>query len=127
MRTHRIVVAPPVFDYDLRLLQCVEEFSVQQLITQFAVEALAIAVLPRTSGFDVSRPGADGSYPLAKSQGDESGPLSERMCEGTPREIYSSQSDSMTSVALSFRATRMARLSRLNSSMMHSIRNALPS
>ena len=71
MRTHRIVVAPPVFDHDLRLLQCVEDFSVQQFITQLAVEAFAIAVLPWTSGFDVSRPGSDGSYPLAESQGDE--------------------------------------------------------
>lgn len=30
-------------------------------------------------------------------------------------------------MALSFRATLMARLSRVNSSMMHNIRNALPS
>ena len=64
-------MAPPVFDHDLCLLQCVEDFSVEQFIAQFAVEALAIAVLPRTSGFDVSRPGSDGRYPLAKSQGDE--------------------------------------------------------
>jgi len=49
------------------------------------------------------------------------------MCAEIPRETNNSQSASMTSVALSFRATRMAKLSRLNSSMMHNIRNALPS
>lgn len=51
--------------------------------------------------------------------------LSERMYAGTPRETNNSQSASITSVALSFRATRMARLSRLNSSMMHNIRERL--
>ena len=34
---------------------------------------------------------------------------------------------SITSVAFSFRATCIARLSRVNSSMMHNIRNAFPS
>jgi len=42
-----------------------------------------------------------------------------------PRVTNGSYSGSMTSVALSFRATRIARLSRVNSSTMHSIRNAL--
>ena len=46
MRTYGVVVASPVFDHDLCLLQCVEDFSVEQFITQFAVEALAIAVRP---------------------------------------------------------------------------------
>ena len=49
------------------------------------------------------------------------------VCGQERRETNSSQSASMTSVALSFRATRIIRHSRVNSSMMQSIRNAFPS
>src|SRR3954471_12581689 len=38
-----------------------------------------------------------------------SGPLSERICPGTPRRMKRSESASMTSMDLSLRATRMAR------------------
>jgi hypothetical protein len=71
MRTHRVVVTPPVFDHDLCLLQCVEDFTVEQFITQFAVEALAIAVLPRTARLDVSGLGSDRGDPFAKSNGNK--------------------------------------------------------
>jgi hypothetical protein len=53
-------VAAPVFDHNLCLLQCVEDFAVEQFIAQLAVEALAIAILPWTSRFDVSGLGSDG-------------------------------------------------------------------
>ena len=56
-----------------------------------------------------------------------SGPLSERMWLGTPRRMNWSASTSITSVELSFRLTRMARHSRLNSSIRLSIRIFLPS
>ena len=36
----------PVFNDDLRFLQCVEDLAVQQFVSQLTVEALAIAVLP---------------------------------------------------------------------------------
>src|SRR3954453_12067535 len=52
-----------------------------------------------------------------------SGPLSERMCSGTPRRMNRSESTSMTSIDLSRRATRMARHSWVNSSMMLSRRS----
>jgi hypothetical protein len=39
-----VVVAPPVFDHDLSFLQGVKDFSVEQFVTQFAVEGFAIAV-----------------------------------------------------------------------------------
>src|SRR5829696_3878595 len=52
-----------------------------------------------------------------------SGPLSERMWPGTPRRMDKSESTSMTSMALSLRATRIAKHSCVNSSMTLSIRN----
>jgi hypothetical protein len=40
-----VEVLTPVFDHDLRLLQRVEDFAIQQFIAQLAVEALAVAFL----------------------------------------------------------------------------------
>ena len=71
MWTHGVVVAPPVFDHDLGLLQCVEDFTIEQLVTQLAVEALAIAILPRTTRLDVSGPGSDRGDPFPKSNGNK--------------------------------------------------------
>ena len=71
MWTHRVIVAPPVFDHDLCLFQFVEDFTVEQFIAQFAVEAFAIAIFPRAPRLDVSCLGANGSDPLAKSNRNE--------------------------------------------------------
>src|SRR5438034_236915 len=71
MRTHLVVVLPPVFDHSLGLLQCVKDFTVEQFIAQLAIEAFAIAILPRASWLDVSGLGSDGSNPLSKSDGDK--------------------------------------------------------
>jgi len=71
VRTHRVVVAAPVFDHDLCLLRSVEDFAVEEFVTQFAVEALAIAVLPWTARLDVSSPGSNGCDPIPERLGDE--------------------------------------------------------
>ena len=44
---------PPLLDEYRCLGQCVEDLSVQELVSQFAVEALVVAVLPRTARRDV--------------------------------------------------------------------------
>ena len=44
-----IVMSAPLFNDDPRLLQAVEDFAVEQFVAQLAVEAFAIAVLPRTA------------------------------------------------------------------------------
>jgi hypothetical protein len=64
-------VAPPVFDHDLRLLHCIENFAVEQFVAQFAVEAFAITVFLRAPRFDVGCLDADGSNPVAKSNRNE--------------------------------------------------------
>jgi len=56
-----------------------------------------------------------------------SGPLSERMWAGKPRVMNSCISRSSTSSLFSFRATAIARHSRLYSSMIVSRRKARPS
>ena len=44
-----VVVVPPSFDNDLGLAERVEDFTVQQFIPHFPVEAFAVSVLPRTA------------------------------------------------------------------------------
>ena len=55
MRSDRVVVLAPLLDDDSGLLQAVEDLPVQAFIAQLAVEGLAVAVLPRTTWFDVKR------------------------------------------------------------------------
>ena len=55
MGADRVVLPPPVLDNDLGLLQRKEQFPIQQLISELAVEALVVAVLPRAAGFDKER------------------------------------------------------------------------
>ena len=75
MRAHGIVMAPPALDDDLRLLQRVEDLAVEQFVPQAGVEALDVAVLPRTARRDVGRLGADRGDPLLHGLGDELRPV----------------------------------------------------
>ena len=71
MGTDRIVVLSPSLDQHLRLLQSVEDFHVQKFVSELAIEALVVAVLPGTAGLDVERldtePGASPWSPLYRS------------------------------------------------------------
>ena len=49
MRPDGVVVNPPAFGQDLHLFERVEDFSVEELISELRVEALAEAGLPGTS------------------------------------------------------------------------------
>lgn len=62
---------PPLFDQDLCLAEIVEDLSVQQLVAEAGVEALAIAILPRRSGLDISRFRPNGADPIPNGQGDK--------------------------------------------------------
>ena len=48
-----VVFDSPLLDHDLCLLQRIKDFSIQTLIPQLHVEALAVTVLPRTARLDV--------------------------------------------------------------------------
>ena len=71
MRPDRIVMAPPAFDDDLSFSEGVEDLAIEQLIAKAGVEALDVAVLPRTASLDVSGLGADSCNPFLHGLGDE--------------------------------------------------------
>jgi hypothetical protein len=71
MRPDRIVMTPPAFDDDLSFSEGVEDLAIEQLITQAGVEALDVAILPRTAALDIGSLGADSGDPSLDSLGDE--------------------------------------------------------
>src|ERR1022692_823278 len=75
MRPHRVVLHSPLFDHYLCLLQRVEDLSIQALISQLAVEALTVPVLPGTARFDVQRLGSYCRQPLPQSFRNKLGPI----------------------------------------------------
>ena len=75
MRPDCIEVAPPTFDDDLGLPQRVEDFTVEQFITQACVEAFDVTILPGAAWCDVSGLCADRCDPLLHSLGHELRPI----------------------------------------------------
>ena len=63
MGSEGIVHPPPLLDGYRCLGQCVEDLTVQELVSQFAVEALVVAVLPRTARRDVEGLGPQPGQP----------------------------------------------------------------
>jgi hypothetical protein len=53
MRAFGVVIASPALDYDPRFLERVEDFAIEQFITQTSVKALDEAILPRAAKCDV--------------------------------------------------------------------------
>jgi hypothetical protein len=133
-------VFPPFFDDDLRFAERVENLAVQQFVAHSAVETFAVSVFPGTARLDECGLCANSVDPFPDVFGDEvsliaplvratmaNGPLSDLMNAGTARRMNRSDSASMTSTELSLRFTLIARHSRVNSSRMFSVLNALPS
>jgi hypothetical protein len=79
-----VVVGAPAFGQHAKLFDRVEDFGVEELVPEFRVERLALAVLPRRAGFDVECLCAGVGEPFPRSFATNSGPLSERRCSGTP-------------------------------------------
>jgi hypothetical protein len=69
----------PLLDEDLDFLEAVEDFTIEQLVPQLAVEAFAIAVLPRAAGLDIESFGATPANQLRTTLAVISGPLSNRI------------------------------------------------
>lgn len=53
MRPDGVVVDAPALDQDDRFLERVEDFAVEQLVPEFAVEGLVVSILPGCSRLDV--------------------------------------------------------------------------
>ena len=64
MRPDGVVVIVPSLDQHFRLRQIVEDFPIQQLVPELAVEALVVAVLPWRAGLDLERLHADTRQPV---------------------------------------------------------------
>lgn len=75
MRSNAIVVLAPLLDHDLDFPQRVEDLAVQQLVTQLAIERLAVAILPRAALRDVKRRRAHATEPPAQLLGHHLGPV----------------------------------------------------
>jgi hypothetical protein len=60
VRPDGVVVPSPALDHDLRLLERVEDFTVEQFVPKASIEAFHVAVLPRRAWSDV---GGFDSYP----------------------------------------------------------------
>ena len=69
MGPDRVVVVTPLFDEDPGLLEAAEDFPVEQLVPQLAVEAFAIAVLPGASRLDVEGFGTHARQPAPHDPG----------------------------------------------------------
>ena len=69
-----VVVDAPALGQHAQFFDRVEEFAVEELISEFGVEAFAIAVLPRRSGFDVPCLCAGIGEPFAQILATNSGP-----------------------------------------------------
>src|SRR6187549_318226 len=126
MRPDSVVVASPALDDDLRFTQRIEDLAIEEFIAQAGIEAFDEAVLPGTARCNIGGPCADGSDPVLHGLGDELGSIVGTDVPGNTRRMKRSDSASMTSMDLSLRATRIARHSWVNSSMMLSKRILRP-
>jgi len=64
-------VVPPALDKNQGFLEAVEDFPVEKLISEFAVEGLAVAILPRASWFNIGCLHTDLGKPLAQRDGNQ--------------------------------------------------------
>ena len=64
MRPDGVDVIAPSLDQHLRLRQILEDFPIQQLFPELAVEALVVAVLPRRAALDAECLHADTRQPV---------------------------------------------------------------
>ncbi len=62
MRSHLVIVAPPVLDHDLRFRPRAKPFHAQALVAEFVVEAFGRAILPGLAWLDQRR--LDGLCPI---------------------------------------------------------------
>ena len=78
VRSDGVVVDAPAFGQHPQLFYRVEDLAVEELISEFRVKALSVAVLPRRTGLDVQRLCSCLASHFRRSLATNSGPLSER-------------------------------------------------
>ena len=75
VRPHGVIVLPPPFAQDMGLSLGVEDFPIEELISELSVKGLAVAVLPGTSGFDEQGAHLKPGEPLAHALRTELGAI----------------------------------------------------
>src|SRR5258708_38754341 len=70
-----VVVDAPAFGQHAKLFDGGEDFSVEELVSEFGVERFTVSVLPRRAGFDIQRLCTCVRQPCAKILGDELGTI----------------------------------------------------
>ena len=75
MRPTLIILPPPVLDHLLRFTPVCEGLPVQAFVSELAVEAFDVRILPRASRLDEDRPAARLLKPLAYGLGNEFRPI----------------------------------------------------
>ena len=63
MRPDSVVLSAPVLDQNLSLFERAEDLNIEQTISELAVEAFTVSILPRAAGFDEQR-GGSVSFPI---------------------------------------------------------------
>ena len=71
MRTDGVIVTAPTFDDDLSFPQRVEDFAVEQFVTQARIKTFDKAVLSRAAGRDVGGLGSHGRDPILQGFSDK--------------------------------------------------------
>ena len=54
-----VVMDAPLLDQNARFIQAVEQFAIQELVSEFSVETFTVTVLPRAAWLDIRSLGAD--------------------------------------------------------------------
>jgi hypothetical protein len=112
---HRVVKLPTLLNQHLGFLQRIENLPIQTLVPQFPIKGFAVSVLPRTSRLDEQRfVPTDASHCFIR-----------RAVISAP--FMQSPSSSITRALFNRRATRIAKHSRVNSSIITSKRRLRPS
>jgi hypothetical protein len=75
VRPERVVEHAPSLDDDLGFSECVEQLTVEQFVSEFAVERLAVAVLSGAAGRDIERPRTEACQPATQIPGDHLGTI----------------------------------------------------
>ncbi len=81
MATMSAVLPSQLLDQDFGFLQCVEDLRIQELITELAVEAFAVPILPWTAGLDLEWLHIQPIEPVPYGLGHNSGPWTEKLGE----------------------------------------------
>ncbi len=119
-------VQPPLLEDHPGLLQCIEDFQVQQLVPEPGVEALAVAVLPGAAGLDEQRPDAQAAEPGPQRLGAEPWAVVRADVPGRAAGHEQLGQKLGDAPAVMRRATRIVRYRRLNSSTTVRMRSTRP-